>query len=708
MAEVTSAQQITIGKPIANTSIWIMDHMNRLLPIGMYGELCIAGDGLARGYLNRPDLTAEKFIMHPLIAGERMYRTGDLARWDVDGNIEYIGRIDDQVKIRGYRMELGEIEACLLGHASIREGIVMVLEDAEGQKKLCAYIVANEPIPSMELRAYLSQQLPSYMLPSYWVQLEQLPLTSNGKVDRKALPQPQEEMGSDASYNAPRNEVEWKLAGIWQDVLGVELIGLADHFFDRGGHSLKAMNLLSRIHQEFAVEVSVSTLFATPTLQEIAAAITTGMESTLAVESNYAPIVAVAPQAYYPVSSAQRRLFILQQLEEAGTAYNMPSVLLLEGSLDRGRLERAFHGLIQRHEILRTSFEMVGGEPVQRVHETLDLELHYMEAEEDAVQSLATRFVRPFALNEAPLIRAGVIQRSSEQHVLLFDMHHIISDGVTMGVIVQEFMDLYANKSLPPLRTQYKDYAVWQQGIKQSESMQQQEAYWLRVLGGEMPVLNMPLDYARPTVQQFAGDQVSFQLDKAMTARLKQVAAGSGSTLYMVLLAVYNVMLHKYTGQEDIVVGSRIAARSHAELERMVGMFVNTLAMRNRPEGHKSFAAFLQEVKEHALAAYANQAYPFEELVEKVQLYRDRGRNPLFDTMFVLQNMELPTLALEDLRVTPYAWENSIAKFDLTLTAVDGEEGLLFRMEYGTKLWKAETIEENGRAFRPHYRRGGS
>ncbi|WP_044356943.1 condensation domain-containing protein, partial [Paenibacillus sp. E194] len=457
-------------------------------------------------------------------------------------------------------------------------------------------------------------------------------------------------------------------------------------------------------HKELNVNVPLRTIFQTSTLEELAQAVA-GMEQQL-----YAAIEPVETRDYYPLSSAQKRMYVLNQLEGAALSYNMPEIYTVEGPLDTKRLERAFRQLIARHESLRTSFEIAAGEPVQRVHERIPFTVEMERlpeadslSEAMAEEQIACRveaFVRPFDLGQAPLLRVGLIEAAEERYVLLFDMHHIISDGVSSNLLVQEFTRLYDGESLPELRIQYKDYAVWQQNLAQSEAMNEQKAFWLETFAGEIPVLDLPADYERPEVQSFEGDALYFEIDRLLADGLQRIAAETGATMYMVLLAAYTILLSKYTGQEDIVVGTPIAGRPHADLEPLIGMFVGTLAMRNYPEQDKPFTDFVREVKERTLKAFENQHYPIEELVEKLDIPRDPGRNPLFSTMFVLQNLTRQHVEMKELSFVPYGTSHNISKVDLTLYAMDNDGEYGFSIEYCTKLFKKETVEEMSRHFK--------
>ncbi|WDZ59801.1 non-ribosomal peptide synthetase [Paenibacillus polymyxa] len=681
---------VPIGSPIHNSTAYVVDSSMQLQPVGAWGELIVGGDGVARGYRNRPELTTEKFIDSPFRGGERCYRTGDLVRWNADGTLEYKGRIDAQVKIRGYRIELGEVEAQLLKMEAVREAVVIAHEDEQGQKLLCAYVVTHAEVTTSELRSALSQELPGYMVPSYFVQLEQLPLTPNGKVDRRALPQPEGGVSSGAEYVPPQNQLQAQLASIWKDVLELERIGIKDNFFEAGGHSLRATHVISLIYKELHKNVQLKDLFQHPTIEQLAQVIEALEQTT------YESIPVTENKPFYAVSSAQKRMYILNQLDGAGISYNIPGALTLTGSLDHKALDNAFRQLIDRHETLRTSFETMNGEPVQRVHDEVPfcMELTYAHgAAPKETDELVRNFVQPFDLGQAPLFRVGLIETDPEHHILLMDMHHIISDGTSINVLIQDFIHLYAGDTLPSLRIQYKDYAAWQQKQQQSERYREQENYWLNTFAGELPVLDLPTDYPRPAVRSFEGDVLEFTLDQRQSEGLKSIAVQTESTLYMVLLAAYSALLSHYSGQEDIIVGSPIAGRPHADLGSLIGMFVNTLAIRNYPEGGKTFRDYVLEVKENALKAFEHQDYPFEELVEKLDVDRDLSRNPLFDTMFALQNIEQKEQQLAGLQLASYPSEQTTAKFDLSLFAVEDGEQISCALQYGTRLYKRETIE---------------
>ncbi|MFC4547674.1 condensation domain-containing protein, partial [Paenactinomyces guangxiensis] len=687
-AEEIRSNTSNIGRPLPTVSMYVLDGDQQLLPVGIPGELYIGGEGVTRGYLNRPDLTEERFVPNPFVPGERMYRTGDLVRRLPNGELEYLGRMDDQVKIRGYRIELGEIETRLLEHPSVREAVVTARPDQEGSPSLYAYMVLDGLWNVSEMRKHLMKTLPDYMIPSYLVELETLPLTTNGKVDKKALPEPSGYVQTGVRYMAPTNQTEEILVRIWEDVLGVERVGIHDNFFELGGHSLKAMMLLARIHKALKVEVPLQEVFSRPTVEEMASYIKE------ADTCSYTAIEPVQQRDVYPVSSVQKRLYVIQEFENVGSGYNIPLILEVNGPLHINRLQNAFESLVQRHEALRTSFHFIDGELVQKIHPRVTFNMRQMDSQDgEEVNSLIKSLIQPFDLSEAPLFRSWLIRLGNKRHVLMIDMHHIISDGMSINILLRELVSLYQGKDLSPLRIQYKDYAVWQKGYLQTERLKEQEKYWLSQFSGELPVLELPTDEPRPVVQKFDGDVFTFTLNEELTQKLKQLATEQRATLYMTLLAAYNILLMKYTGQEDVIIGSPIAGRPHTDLERLVGMFVNTLAIRNFPKRNQTFAEFLASVKEQVLGAYQHADYPLEDLVEKLDVRRDLSRNPLFDTLFVMQNMDLSELKIPGLTFKAFDQEWKTAKFDLTWGVTEGK-ALQIAVEYSTSLFNRMTVQK--------------
>ncbi|MGE5339900.1 MAG: amino acid adenylation domain-containing protein [Candidatus Omnitrophota bacterium] len=688
-----NAPTIPIGKPLSNTRIHILDRYMNLVPPGITGELFIGGEGVARGYLNNVELTNEKICLRRpgtfLKKGswtsknfyfdnyERLYKTGDLGRWLDNGNIEFLGRIDHQIKLRGFRIELGEIENHLLKHDSIREAVVILKEDqTRSNRFLCAYVTTNRTLNENELKDYLSGYLPDYMIPSYFIQLQKLPLTSNGKIDIRALPEPNVRIGKE--YIAPRNDIERRMANLWEEILHpASSIGIDDDFFQLGGHSLKATLLASRIFHEFGVNMSLSQLFNTPTIRELS------LHMTQSNTKQDSIIPQTKKEAYYPLSSAQKRLYILQQLNPDSISYHIPFLSHLEGHLDHTLLEHTFQQLIARHESLRTSFHIINDIPVQRIHDHVDFKLNYFD-------TITPWSPKVFDLSKAPLMWVGLIREDENKHILIVDMHHIISDGTSAMILINDFMSLVAGKELPPLTIQYKDYSVWQQ---KPEIKTKQELFWLEMFNTDLPVLNLPYDFPRPPVQSFEGDTVHFEIGEKLTRALHTLALNEKTTLFIVLLTIYNMFLSKITGQEDLIVGTPIAGRRHADIEQVIGMFVNTLALRNEPIAEKTFKEFLRDVHNRTIAAYDHQDFQFEELVEKIGVARDQSRNPLFDVMFTLQNMEKKEIEIPGLTLKPYDYNLKISKFDFTFQGTEDPHHILFSVEYCTQLFKPETIE---------------
>jgi iturin family lipopeptide synthetase B len=707
----TDTAIVPIGRPADNTQLYVLDGNRQLQPVGAAGELYISGDGLAAGYLNRPGLTASVFVSNPFRQGERMFKTGDLARWSADGNVEYLGRVDDQIKVRGFRIEPGEIESQLVRHGSIREAVVLLKEDKTGERYLCAYMTVKKGVGAPatgELREYLAKSLPDYMIPAYFMPLEGIPLTLSGKVDKKALPEPDIKFSAD--YAAPRNETEKKMIEIWSEVLGVEKnsISINANFFELGGHSLKANILVTRIHKELNVVVPLREVFQASTVSGLSDYVK-GARKDL-----YSPLKVTEKREYYPLSSSQKRLYVLQQMEGASTGYNISQVVLLEGDIEQEEFAGVFKMMIRRHESLRTSFVLVEDEPRQKIRDdgcfeigNYDLPSGGMgqdQAPVDAVRAdqkveeIIQDFIRPFDLRQAPLLRIGMVEVEEKSHILLMDMHHIISDGTSLLVFVEEFMALFSGKELPGLRVQYKDFCQWQNSDKAQLRVREQAEYWLEEFAGEIPILNLPTDFARPTMQSFAGRSLHFAIGKGETEKLKSLTLNENATLHMMLLALHYIFFSRLTGMEDIVLGTPIGGRRHVELQNLIGMFVNTLALRNFPVGNKTFRGFLGEVKERTLKAFENQEFQFDELVDSVLVLRDTSRNPIFDVMFVLQNFELHTGEIAEreipgLKLRPIKHETRAARFDITIFAREDRHMVFFTYEYCTKLFKVKTIE---------------
>ncbi|MDW6053711.1 amino acid adenylation domain-containing protein [Bacillus paralicheniformis] len=687
LRNLQKSERLTIGRPVDNTSVYIM-HGNLLQPIGAVGELCISGKGLAEGYFQQKELTDQAFTAHPFHEGERLYRTGDKARFLPDGTIEYLGRLDHQVKVRGFRIELGEIESALRGISGVKDAAALVRTTADGEQELAAYVVLQKETERLDLHRALAGKLPAYMMPDSFTILPKMPLTTSGKLDRSGLPEPAHSGGTDVMPKAPRTLLETELMSIWQDVLKRERISIHDDFFQLGGQSLKAAALVSKIYQRLNVQLPIREVFSYPTIASMAPAIER-------VKSETRPEIKPAPEKnLYPLSFAQKRLYALHQLAKDSTSYNMPACLELCGTLNRKRLKETFASLIDRHEALRTSFVLQDGEPMQKVVSSAEVkwtELHIQS--EKSLNEVLESFVQPFDLERAPLIRVCLAALNKDRHFFLLDMHHLIADGMSMSTFIREFTAIYSGKELPPLTLQYKDFAVWQNEQFSAGAFGSQKQYWLEVLKGTLPVLDLPLDQKRPLLPDFSGDTLTTHIDRETGAKLRQLMDETGSTLYMVLLAGFSVFLSKLSGQEDIVIGSPAHGRERAELDGVIGMFVNTMAMRSKPEGNKTVRTYLKEIKTLTLEAVDNQYYPFEELVQHIDAPREVNRNPLFDAMLVLENSDDFKVELPELTLLSHKLPHHSSKFDLTLHAEEQDDGTIScHFEYSTALFEKATV----------------
>ncbi|MCP4158040.1 MAG: AMP-binding protein, partial [bacterium] len=645
--EISSGRS-NIGRPIPTLSTYVMDKQLNILPLGVQGELTVGGDGVGRGYVNRVELTHEKFVANPYKPGERLYRSGDSARRLETGDMEYGGRIDQQVKIRGFRVEPAEIENHMLKHPEIKSTVVVPRRNKTGETYLCAYYTAHSKTNEKEqkektttltlyinakaLREYLAQTLPHYMIPAHFMSIESIPLNLNGKVDIAALPEPRIEAA--IQHTAPRTGIEKNLATLWAEILSLkkEEIGIDADFFELGGHSLKATTLISGIHKKLEVRIPLPELFKTPTIRQLARYIKEKEKD------KYAALEPVEQKDYYPLSAPQKRIYILRRMDRGGVAYNMPESILLPQGSEIEKLEKTILRLIERHESLRTSFHMKADEPVQRIHKHVAFKIETIEHEPG--DKTRSTFFRPFDITRPPLLRAGLLKEPGGTARLLIDMHHIITDGISQAILKKEFNDIFEGEEPEPLRLQYKDYSEWCNSKEQKEKLRRQEDYWLKVFVEKPPALNLPLDYPRPREQSFEGDSIGFRIEAEEVKKLKELAIKYDITLYMALLAQLNILLSKLTGQKDIVVGTPVAGRRHADLENIIGMFVNTLPLRNDVTAKKTYAEMLHPLKENLLEAFENQEYPFEELVTKLPLNRDTSRNPLFDIMYTLERFD--------------------------------------------------------------------
>ena len=697
-----------LGRPIANTQIYILDAYLQPVPIGVPGELHIGGAGLGRGYLNRPELTQQKFIANPfsLRPGSRLYKTGDLARYLPDGNLEFLGRIDDQVKLRGFRIELGEIDSVLAAHPHVSACAVLCREDTPGDQRLCAYVVLQPGAPedAQPLRQQLAQKLPDYMVPAAFVFLTALPLSPSGKLDRKSLPAPSAPL-AESHFVAPRTPTEQALAQLFASVLHLDRVGLHDDFFSLGGHSLLATQLVSRIRYVLGLELPLRVLFAHPRLATMASWLDAQRRGD---DQRALPIVRVSRAAPLPLSFAQQRLWFLDQLQPVSALYNIPITLHLRGQLDSHALRRALTEIVARHEALRTCFPSQDGTAWQVILPALDLlPLPLAALPPDPSRPLHAQLVDratqealvPFALRTGPLFRASLLQVTADHHVLFLCMHHIVADGWSLGVLGRELRILYSAfrrqlpSPLPPLPLQLVDVAAWELAHSASPAFLSQLSYWQTQLH-DSPTLELPTDRPRPLVFSYRGGSLPLVVSAELTAALKRLSMDKGATLFMTLVAAFSLLLSRFSGQSDLCLGTPIAHRTRTETESLIGCFVNTLVLRTQLELQQSFVDLLTQVRSTCLAAYAHQDVPFERLVDTLGVTRDLGRNPLFQAMLVLQNTPLSELSLPGLAVEPLELDSPLAKFELTLTLAEESDGSLRgNLTYARDLWEPATMQ---------------
>ncbi|NTX52768.1 amino acid adenylation domain-containing protein [Myxococcus sp. CA039A] len=687
-----------VGEPITNVRLYVLDAKGEPCPLGVPGEVGVAGASLAHGYHGRPDLTADRFLPDTLGAasGERYYRTGDRARWLADGNLEFLGRLDGQVKLRGFRIELGEVEVVLRALPGVRDAVAVVREDVPGDRRLVGYAVFQEGqrLEPSELRTQLQAKLPEYMVPSAFVSLPTLPLAPTGKVDRKALPVPRAEEAR-GGYMAPRTAMERVVAEVFGPLLGLERVGVEAHFFELGGHSLLATQAVSRLKEVIGRELPVRVLFESPTVAQLAEHLEDVLEDARGAAPP--PLVRGLPSAVAEQSFAQQRLWFLSQLDAEGFSYNMPFAVRLTGPLHVKALEDAFREVARRHESLRTTFGEVDGRPVQRIHEVVEFILRVEEVKEGEVLARVEEEARgPFDLERGPLLRAKVLKVGEAEHVLVWVVHHIVFDGWSVGVLERELSEAYEAKMRgtavderrPEVR--YADYARWQREWLKGEVLEKQLTWWKQQLAGAPPVLELPTDRPRPAMQSFNGGHLAVRLPPELAGALRELSLKEGVTLYMTLLAGFQALLSRYSGQTDVVVGTPISGRNWRQVEALVGFFVNTLVLRTQTQG-ASFRELLRRVRRACLGAFAHQDLPFEQLVDALQPSRDLSRSPLFQVMFVMPGPTAP-LALSGLAVEELSFEPGMAKFDLTLFVRELPQSLVTYWEYNTDLFDEETV----------------
>jgi amino acid adenylation domain-containing protein len=689
-------KRIPVGKPRRGNRVIILDENMNVCNTGIIGEIYIRTPFSTFGYYNNPLLNEKKFIPNPFNNNpdDLIFKTGDLGRFLPDGNIDLLGRSDRQVKVRGHRIELEEIEHVLMKHPHVKDVVVTRKELSANNELLFAYFVRDElcnagkGVLEQDLTEYLSGKLPDYMIPNFFQKMEQIPRKPNRKVEYDLLPDPLK--SNEIEYIPPGNEIEIRLAAIWSEIIKINPIGRNHNFFRIGGHSLNMMALTYRIHKEFGVRIPFEKIFDNPLLKKQAAII------SASVKEEYTSPIPVEAMDYYMLSPQQERLYVMQQMNLNNTNYNMSVRVVLQGKPDRDKLAYVFKSLLNRHESLRTFFRVVNDNPVQRICRDIDFNVEYYTANpgtSSGAAEIVDEFVRPFDLSAPPLLRAGLVKVEEEKHILLVDMHHTISDGISLEIIMREFMALYSGKKLPALKIQYRDYSQWENKRKKSGDIKQQEEYWLKEFSGEIPRLILPMDFARPAEQHFEGSWVKFELSGADSQDLKKFASAENMTPFMLLLAVYNILLAKISNTEDVLIGVPVSGRNHGDLEPLAGMFVNMIVLRSFPVREMTMADFLSETKIRTLKAFENQDYQFEDLVRKLAIKRDLGRNPLFDVIFVMHHVEDPGLEIPGLKLEVDLYETGTSKYDLGLNVRETEGNFSFIFEYDTRLFKKETIE---------------
>ncbi|MBF0551276.1 MAG: amino acid adenylation domain-containing protein, partial [Deltaproteobacteria bacterium] len=690
---------IPVGQPISNAAILIVKG-KQLCSIGEIGDIYIKTPFMTKGYYGDPDLTSRSFVPNPLTneANDLVYRTGDLGRYLPDRSVEFIGRLDTQVKVNGIRIELAEIERALRGHAALDQAVVQAFKSRENEPTLACYYTEKQPVTADQIREYLLQFLPDYMVPAFFVQLDEFPLNLNGKIDRKALPKPEEMLYDKIKYEPPANDLESQLENIWKDVLGLKKVGVTSPFFEIGGQSLKATRIVSRIYKVLGVEVTLKNFFENSTVRKLADLI--GRLGT----SIYREIEPAPEQPGYELSAAQRRLWILDQMEGSSLAYQIPTSFLIEGQLDLAAFGRAFHDLALRHQSLRTTFVNVNGRPKQEIHPEPNFTIEEIDLSEepdnlDLAREYANRQAdEPFDLAAGPLVRARLLKLAPDRHVFLLNMHHIITDAWSFDVLAKEILALYhayvtgRPNPLPPLRIQYKDYSTWQNAWLQSEAIQPHRDYWHRRLAGPLPKLNLPTDYPRPPVQTFNGRTMQVDLDETLLTDVQRLSQEHNVSLFMALMTFVKILIHRYTGQEDILLGFPIAGRNHPDLENQIGFYVNILILRDAIRRQDTFFEVLERVKQTMTEAFDHQVYPFDILVDELDLDKDVSRPPIFDVGVTLQTNDRLALNLDKIKISDFEHDWDISKIDLLFTFTEMDTQLRLDLTYNTDLFKEATI----------------
>ncbi|MBL6449316.1 amino acid adenylation domain-containing protein [Fulvivirga sp. 29W222] len=672
---------VPIGRPIDNIELHVLNEALQPVPFGVPGQLHIGGMGLARGYVNN-ELTEEKFIYNESVTSSRLYKTGDLVRLNKDSQLEFIGRIDDQVKIKGNRIELGEISQVLSTIEGIDSAAVVVRKSDDGEPYLCAYLVGSE-MPVQDIRKQLSTNLPEYMLPAYYIFLDDIPLTPNGKLNRNLLPEPGKVINTGNVYEEPSTEMEKVLMPVWCRNLKIDKASINDNYFDLGGDSFRATFLITEIEKVAGHKVPLAQLFKTPTLKELAAHLETLTERQAGIKK--------APQqTNYPLSAQQERMYVLNKLSPESTNYNISTAKEIRGVLNVELVDRAFKQIIDKHEILRTTFHEENGSYYQRIEEQTKFVIEAVKCGQESVDEKINEFIKPYNLSEGPLMRVAVISVDEDRHYLVLDMHHIITDLMSLGLLINQFISAYQGDEIAFSEFQYKDYAFWQTNEPAKEESMQ---YWMEQFEGEIPTLNLPLDYSRPSAPTYEGSRYTGNMDESLVKALETLSRKHEATLQMTLMASFLIFLHKVSGQKDLIVGSPVLDSRPAELSESMGIFVNTVVLRSEVDVKSTFAEFLQHIKERILKNYEHLDVQFEDLVDALDIPRDITRNPLFDVLFDFQNTDTKSVDLPGLKVSDYQISRNNANFDLSLVFIKNDNQLELTIDYKSQLFSEQTIQ---------------
>ena len=675
---------IPIGRPIYNSKILILDDDLQLVPAGIKGELYISGDGVGNGYLNNKEKNDESFMKIPRLLGNCItYKTGDLAKWNEDGTISFIGRDDNQVKVSGHRIELGEIENCIYKYPKIEKTIVIIDEN----KKINAYYTSKENINVDELKKFMENKIPKYFIPNLFMQLEKFELTSNGKINKKLLPKIQSEY---RDIKEPINKTQQQLKEIFEEILSMDNISVEDSFFDLGGDSLGAIKLTTILYDKLNVQININDIFDNPSIIKLAQLIKNSRRS------ENAEIHKAGKREFYPTSSAQKRIYYSSiAAGQDSILYNISGGIVLDKKPNIQKLTESFNKIIKDNESLRTCFEVIDGEIVQKIQEQVDFKIEFENEKNSSLEEISKKFIKPFDLSKAPLIRAKLVTLKNNKTVLLMDMHHIISDGETIRIIAKEISDLYNGKEVKTKEITYKDFAAWEN----KQKFKKAEKYWLSVYEDKVPILELPTNFSRPAVQSFEGTNIIKKLNKEIVEEINKTCKKLNITPYMLLMGVYYILLSEYAAANDVVVGTPVVGRNNTQLQNIIGMFVNTLPIRNQINQEESFEEFIYRVKENCLKAFENQAYPLDKLIKKLELQKDASRNTMFDVLFAYQHKSYPVMDFNKIKAKFYVPETNIAKFDIMLEATMEKESLNLRFEYCTKLFTKEFIEKMSKHY---------